>query len=130
MADNSVEFELADACLAHTVGNAVAQADQRGSMLERRRPIMQVWANFLSGDAQPAKVIPMARGRGPKGHWPFLFRSCLRDRVAQNDGPARQFPVIHVEERAGGATLRRQDRHRKPSNRRPRRPPSRPWRRS
>ncbi len=35
------------------------------------------------------------------------------DRVARNDGPARQFRVIHIEKGAGGATLRRQDRHRK-----------------
>jgi integrase len=61
MADNGIEFELAEACLAHSVGNAVVQAYQRSSMLERRRPIMQAWANFLSGDARRAKVIPMAR---------------------------------------------------------------------
>jgi hypothetical protein len=41
MADNSVAFVLAEACLAHTVGNAVAQAHQRSSMLERRPPVMQ-----------------------------------------------------------------------------------------
>ena len=29
MADNGVEFELAEACLAHAVGNAVVQAYQR-----------------------------------------------------------------------------------------------------
>src|SRR5208282_2091225 len=51
MADNGVEFELAEACLAHAVGNAVVQAYQRSSMLERRRPIMSAWANFLSGEA-------------------------------------------------------------------------------
>ena len=38
MADQGVAFELAEACLAHTVGNAVVQAYQRSSMLERRRP--------------------------------------------------------------------------------------------
>jgi Phage integrase family len=31
MADNGVEFELAEACLAHQVGNAVVQAYQRSS---------------------------------------------------------------------------------------------------
>jgi integrase len=51
MADNGVEFELAEACLAHAVGNAVVQAYQRSSMLERRRPIMQAWANFVTGKA-------------------------------------------------------------------------------
>jgi len=52
MADNGVEFELAEACLAHAVGNAVVQAYQRSSMSERRRPIMQAWASFLTGDRQ------------------------------------------------------------------------------
>jgi integrase len=49
MADQGVAFELAEACLAHQVGNAVVQAYQRSSMLERRRPIMSAWAQFLSG---------------------------------------------------------------------------------
>ena len=60
MADNGVEFELAEACLAHAVGNAVVQAYQRSSMLERRGPIMQAWANWLSGPAT-AEVIPLRR---------------------------------------------------------------------
>ena len=50
MADNGVEFELAEACLAHTVGNASVQAYQRSSMLERRRPVMAKWSKFLSGE--------------------------------------------------------------------------------
>jgi hypothetical protein len=62
MADNGVEFELAEACLAHAVGNAVARSYQRSSMLERRRPIMQAWALFLSGEAE-AKVVPLANRR-------------------------------------------------------------------
>ena len=49
MADQAIPFELAEACLAHTVGNAVVQAYQRSSMLERRRPIMSVWADFVTG---------------------------------------------------------------------------------
>lgn len=62
MADNSVEFELAEACLAHTVGNAVAQAYQRSSMLERRRPVMQAWASFLTGETN-SKVVPLSDRR-------------------------------------------------------------------
>jgi hypothetical protein len=37
MAANGVEFELAEQCLAHSVGNGVVQAYQRSSMIERRR---------------------------------------------------------------------------------------------
>jgi integrase len=42
-------FEIAEAALAHQVGNAVVQAYQRSNMLERRRPIMQSWADFVTG---------------------------------------------------------------------------------
>ena len=37
-------------CLAYTVGNAMVQAYQRSSMLERRRPV--TWATFVTG-AEP-----------------------------------------------------------------------------
>jgi integrase len=63
MADQGVAFELAEACLAHQVGNAVVQAYQRSSMLERRRPVMDAWAQFLAGEAD-AEVIPI-RVRAP-----------------------------------------------------------------
>jgi hypothetical protein len=49
MADQGVPFELAEAALAHTVGNAVVQAYQRSSMLERRRPVL-AWAAFVCGE--------------------------------------------------------------------------------
>jgi integrase len=60
MADNGVEFELAEACLAHVVGNSVIQAYQRSSMLERRRPLMQAWSDFVTGKDN-AKVIQIKR---------------------------------------------------------------------
>jgi integrase len=47
MADTGVPFELAEAALAHTVGNAVVAAYQRSSMLERRRPVLQSWADYI-----------------------------------------------------------------------------------
>jgi integrase len=62
MADNSIEFELAEACLAHAVGDAASRAYQRSSMLERRRPVMQAWASFLTGEAEE-KVFDLAKWR-------------------------------------------------------------------
>ena len=50
-------FELAEACLAHQVGNAVVQAYQRNSMLERRRPIMSAWSAFVTGAAAENVVL-------------------------------------------------------------------------
>jgi integrase len=49
MADQGVAFELAEAALGHQVGNAVVQAYQRSSMLERRRPVLSMWANYVTG---------------------------------------------------------------------------------
>jgi integrase len=60
MADNAVPFELAEACLAHAVGNAVVQAYQRSSILERRRPIMSAWAAFVTGQADD-NVVELRR---------------------------------------------------------------------
>jgi integrase len=50
MADQGVAFELAEAALGHQVGNAVVQAYQRSSMLERRRPVLAAWATFVTGE--------------------------------------------------------------------------------
>ena len=45
--------EVAEAALAHVTGNAVVQAYQRSDMLERRRPVMTAWANYVEGKARP-----------------------------------------------------------------------------
>ena len=57
-----IEFEVAEQCLAHSVGNSASQAYNRSDMLERRRPVMTAWAKFLSGEATPSNVV---RIRGP-----------------------------------------------------------------
>jgi integrase len=63
MADHGVEFEVAEACLAHAVGNAVVQAYQRSQMVERRRPIMEAWSDHCCG-AAPAKVVKLSTRTG------------------------------------------------------------------
>lgn len=40
--------ELAEIALAYSVGSKVEQAYRRGDMLEKRRPLMQEWADFLT----------------------------------------------------------------------------------
>jgi integrase len=57
MADNGVEFELAEAALAHVVGNSVVQAYQRSSMLERRRPLMESWGRYVTGSENNVVAI-------------------------------------------------------------------------
>jgi len=39
--------ELAEAALAHTVGDATERAYRRGDALERRRKLMEAWAKFV-----------------------------------------------------------------------------------
>jgi hypothetical protein len=65
MADQAIPFEPAESAVAQTVGNSVVQAYQRSSMLERRRPLMQAWADFVCGKAN-ANVVPIkVRVRAP-----------------------------------------------------------------
>jgi integrase len=63
MADTGVAFEVAEACLAHTVGSAGVQAYQRSSMLERRRPVLQAWSAYVTPPAKAAKVVRLRRAR-------------------------------------------------------------------
>ena len=51
-----VEFEIAESCLSHRVGNAVSRAYNRSTLLGRRRPVMASWANYVEGEAD-AKVV-------------------------------------------------------------------------
>lgn len=41
--------ELAESCLAHVLTNKTEAAYQRGDLLERRRELMQAWADYLYG---------------------------------------------------------------------------------
>lgn len=50
-AGNETSFprEIAEAALAHTIGDAVERAYRRSDALERRRELMQAWANYCGG---------------------------------------------------------------------------------
>jgi integrase len=56
-ADTGKSSDLAEAALAHVVGNAVARAYQRSDLLDARRGLMDAWAAFLT--QPPAVVIPL-----------------------------------------------------------------------
>ena len=43
--------DLAEAALAHTVGDATERAYARGDALEKRRAMMEAWAKFVAGEA-------------------------------------------------------------------------------
>jgi len=48
-AGNETHFprEVAEAALAHVVGDKAEQAYRRGDALEKRRALMEAWANFI-----------------------------------------------------------------------------------
>ena len=51
--------EIAEAALAHVIGNKAEQAYSRGDLLERRRELMQEWADIATSESN--KIIPMNR---------------------------------------------------------------------
>ena len=61
MADTECRSKLAEAALAHPVGNAVVQAYQR-SMLERRRPVMECGGRYVTGKTSD-NVVPIRAAR-------------------------------------------------------------------
>ena len=51
--DTGVLWEQAEASISHVVGSKVERSYARGDLLERRRPVMESWAQYLCGDAVP-----------------------------------------------------------------------------
>ena len=47
----SFPSEIAEMSLAHLVGGEVERAYRRGDMIEKRRGLMEAWANYCSGSA-------------------------------------------------------------------------------
>lgn len=46
--EQMVDFRLAEACLAHKIGDRVSQVYNRSDYIEQRRPIMQLWADYVT----------------------------------------------------------------------------------
>lgn len=53
--------ELAEAALAHVVGDATERAYRRGDALEKRRKMMDAWARFCEPKAAGSNVTPLTR---------------------------------------------------------------------
>ena len=54
--ETSFPREVAEAALAHKVGNAVEQAYRRSSALEKRRALMEAWASYCRGESRVVKI--------------------------------------------------------------------------
>lgn len=53
--------EIAEAALAHTVGDATERAYRRGDALEKRRKLMEAWAGYLKARPEGSNVRDFAR---------------------------------------------------------------------
>jgi len=56
--------EVAEAALAHTVGDQTERAYRRGDALEKRRLLMEAWAGFLANPNVGGEVIRIGAGQG------------------------------------------------------------------
>jgi integrase len=53
--------ELREHALSHTVGGSVTQSYERGSQFEKRRALMQDWADFCHAPAKAANVTQLKK---------------------------------------------------------------------
>lgn len=53
--------EIAEAALAHKVGNQVEQAYRRSTALEKRRALMEAWASYLDGGNTVVRLVGHGR---------------------------------------------------------------------
>lgn len=47
LADQGVDFQIAEVCLAHSVGDSTSQRYNRSNYLEMRRQAMQLWGDYV-----------------------------------------------------------------------------------
>ena len=59
--ENGYARDLAEKALAHTIANQVEAAYHRTDLLEQRRPMMEVWANFVIHGTQIENVVQLKR---------------------------------------------------------------------
>ena len=86
--------ELAEAALAHIEGDATEQAYRRSDALEKRRTLMQAWANYC--EPQPAKnVVPFANDQQVAGNdglpWGNAAQAAYETPCTSADSPADVF---------------------------------------
>jgi len=52
--------EVVELCLSHVQGDPLERAYQRGDILEKRRLLMQAWADYCEhGEQTAANVVPL-----------------------------------------------------------------------
>jgi integrase len=56
------EREVAEMALAHTIPSAVERSYKRTTLFDRRKLLMQMWADFCAGKDVDGEVVPLRRG--------------------------------------------------------------------
>lgn len=56
LADQGTSYEVAEACLAHVVGNQVVRSYLRSDYLDARRPVMEAWCAYILTCAEMARI--------------------------------------------------------------------------
>ncbi len=64
--ETTFQREIAEAALAHAIGDTTERAYRRGDALERRRELMIAWANFAMSAQNAANVVPFSSDQGRK----------------------------------------------------------------
>jgi integrase len=59
--ETTFPLDLAKAAIAHSAGDAAEVAYRRSTAVERRRPMMQAWADWCDGAAVSENVLPIRR---------------------------------------------------------------------
>jgi integrase len=60
-AQTRVPREVAEMALAHKVGDAVERAYWRDDLLDKRRDLMEAWADFCERTPASGEVVPLHR---------------------------------------------------------------------
>jgi integrase len=53
--------QVCEMALAHSIGDKVEAAYRRGDLFEKRRKLMEAWADYCAVERKPGKVVPMWR---------------------------------------------------------------------
>ncbi|MEZ5789908.1 MAG: site-specific integrase [Nitratireductor sp.] len=61
--ETSFPREIAEAALAHTIGDATERAYRRGDALEKRRKLMQAWDEYLTANPDGKVITFPKRGQ-------------------------------------------------------------------
>ncbi|RYH04144.1 DUF4102 domain-containing protein [Salipiger sp. IMCC34102] len=56
---DATSYDVAETVLAHTIGNTVERSYARSDLLEKRRVVMQTWADYVTGASSKGNVVPI-----------------------------------------------------------------------